>query len=142
MQFESARNTNTKAVSTPREKLQDKLVLDGRRSPILKKDEATRYRSACMRLYLADTVQRKSEACKMVSRRESQELHCDCEDKNTLTKSPSSWTAIALAIQLREKVLRELGLVTVEVRVLCRCPSPVNFSVAFFHETSFFRVHQ
>ena len=41
------------AVSTPREKLEDKLVLDGRRSPILKKDETTRYRSACMRfLYL------------------------------------------------------------------------------------------
>ena len=36
-----------KTVSTPREKL-------GRRSPVLKKDEATRYRSACMRLsYLA-----------------------------------------------------------------------------------------
>ena len=47
-------NTNTKAMSTPREKLQDKLVLDGRRSPILKRNEATRYRSACMRLsYLA-----------------------------------------------------------------------------------------
>ena len=51
---ESGCNTKTKAVSTPREKLQDKLVLDGRRSPILKRDEATRYRSACMRLsYLA-----------------------------------------------------------------------------------------
>ena len=51
---ESGCNTKTKAVSTPREKLKDKLVLDGRRSPILKKDEATRYRSACMRLsYLA-----------------------------------------------------------------------------------------
>ena len=47
-------NVNTKTMSTPREKLQDKLVLDGRRSPNLKKDEATRYRSACMRLsYLA-----------------------------------------------------------------------------------------
>ena len=33
---ESGCNTNTKAVSTPREKLQDKLVLDGRRSLILK----------------------------------------------------------------------------------------------------------
>ena len=32
---ESGCNTNTEAVSTPREKLQDKLVLDGRRSPIL-----------------------------------------------------------------------------------------------------------
>ena len=51
---ESGCNTNTEAVSTPREKLQDKLVFDGRRSPILKKDEATRYRSVCMRLsYLA-----------------------------------------------------------------------------------------
>ena len=39
---ESGGNTNTEAVSTPREKLQDKLVLDGRRSLILKKDEATR----------------------------------------------------------------------------------------------------
>ena len=47
---ESGCNTNTKAVSTPREKLQDKLVLDGTRSPILKRGEATRYRSACMRL--------------------------------------------------------------------------------------------
>ena len=51
---ESGCNTNTKAVSTPREKLQDELVLDGRRSPILNRDDATRYRSACMSLsYLA-----------------------------------------------------------------------------------------
>ena len=51
---ESGCNTNTKAVSTTREKLQDKLVSDGRRNAILKKDEATRYRSACMRVsYLA-----------------------------------------------------------------------------------------
>ena len=62
---ESGCNTNTTAVSTPREKLQDKLVLDGKRSPVLKEDEATRYRSACMRLsylaqdrlYLAETAQ-------------------------------------------------------------------------------------
>ena len=47
---ESGFNTNTEAASTPRQKLQDKLVLDGRRSPILKKDEATRYRFACVRL--------------------------------------------------------------------------------------------
>ena len=47
---ESGCNTNSNAVSTPREKLQDKLVLDGRRSPILNRDGATRYRSACMRL--------------------------------------------------------------------------------------------
>ena len=44
-------------MNTPREKLQDKLVLDARRSPNVKqnkRDEATRYGSACMRLsYLA-----------------------------------------------------------------------------------------
>ena len=51
---DSGCNTNIKAVSTLREKLQDKPVLDGRRSPILKRDEAMRYSSACMRLsYLA-----------------------------------------------------------------------------------------
>ena len=51
---DSGCNTNTETVSTPREKLQDKLVLEGRRSPILKKDEATRHRSSCVRLsYLA-----------------------------------------------------------------------------------------
>ena len=44
---ESGCNANTKTVSTPREKLQDKLVLDERRSPI-------RYRSACMRLSYLD----------------------------------------------------------------------------------------
>ena len=72
---ESGCNTNTKAVSTPRKKLQDKLVLDGRRSPILKKDDATRYRSVCVRhsslaqdrLDLAETAkhlaQRMSEPC-------------------------------------------------------------------------------
>ena len=46
---ESECNLNMKAVSTPREKLQDKAVLDGRKSPILKGD-ATRYRSASVRL--------------------------------------------------------------------------------------------
>ena len=51
---ESGCNANTKTASAPREKLQDKPVSDGRRSPVLKKDEATRYRSAYMRLtYLA-----------------------------------------------------------------------------------------
>ena len=43
---ESGCNTNSEAVSIPREKLQDELVLDGRRSAILKKDDATRHRSA------------------------------------------------------------------------------------------------
>ena len=47
---ESGCNTNTKAVRTPREKLQDKLVLDGRRIPILMIDEATRYTVVHMRL--------------------------------------------------------------------------------------------
>ena len=74
---ESGCNANTKAVSTPREKQQDILVLDGRRTPILRKDEATRCRSACMvlsylaqdRLDLAETAkhlaQRMSEPCEL-----------------------------------------------------------------------------
>ena len=49
---ESGCNANTKTVSTPREKLQDKLVLDGRRSPILNGEDATRYRTACMGLFI------------------------------------------------------------------------------------------
>ena len=65
---ESGCNTNTKAVSTPREKLQDKLVLEGRRSPNLKKDEATRYRSACMRLsYLAQDRSDLAETAKRLA---------------------------------------------------------------------------
>ena len=72
---ESGCNTSTKAVSTPREKLQDKLVLHGRRSPILKKDEATRYRSACMRLsYLAQDSLDLAETAKHLAKRMS-ELH-------------------------------------------------------------------
>ena len=47
---ESGCNTKTKTVTTRREKLQDKRVLDGRLSPILDEEGATRYRSACMRL--------------------------------------------------------------------------------------------
>ena len=47
-------NANTKTLSPPREKPQDKLVLDGRKNSILKAEGATRYRSACMILsYLA-----------------------------------------------------------------------------------------
>ena len=66
-------NTNTKAVSTPREKLQDKLVLDGRRSPFRKKDEATRYRSACMRLsYLAPDRLNLAETAKHLAQRVSE----------------------------------------------------------------------
>ena len=41
---ESGCKENTKTVSTPR----DKLVLDGRKSPILKREDGTRYRFACM----------------------------------------------------------------------------------------------
>ena len=43
-------NANTETVSTSREKLQDKLMLDGRKSRILKKAGATRYRSSSVRL--------------------------------------------------------------------------------------------
>ena len=51
---ESGCNAKTKSVTAPREKLQDKVVLDGRKSHILKKEDAARYRSGCMRLsYLA-----------------------------------------------------------------------------------------
>ena len=58
MMNESGCNANTKTVSTPREKLQDKLFLNGRRSPILKGEDATRYRSAFMRLsyFAQDTL--------------------------------------------------------------------------------------
>ena len=68
-------NANTKTVSSAREKLQDKLVLHGRRSPILNREDATRYRSVRVRfsylsqdrLDLAETAkhlaQRMSELC-------------------------------------------------------------------------------
>ena len=70
---ESGCNTNTKTVSTPRQKLQDKLVLDGRRSPILKKNDATRYRSACMRLsYLAQDRLDLAETAKHLALRMSE----------------------------------------------------------------------
>ena len=65
---ESGCNTNTKAVSTPREKLQDKT--NGRRSPGLKKDEGPRYRSACMRLsYLAQDRLDLAERAKHLAQR-------------------------------------------------------------------------
>ena len=75
---ESGCNTNTKAVRTPREKLQDKLVLDGRRSSILKKDEATRYRSACMRLsYVAQDRSDLAETAKHLAQRMSEPREFD-----------------------------------------------------------------
>ena len=75
---ESGCVTNTKVVSTPREKLQDKLVLDGRRSPILKKEEATRYRSACMRLsYLVLEKLELAETAKHLAQRMSEPREFD-----------------------------------------------------------------
>ena len=75
---ESGCNTNTEAVSTPREKLQDKLVLDGRRSPILKKDEVTRYRSACMKLsYLVQNRLDLAETTKHLAQRMSEPREFD-----------------------------------------------------------------
>ena len=66
---ESGCNANTKTVSTPREKLQDKLVLDRRRSPILKREDATRYRSAYMRLsYVAQDRLDFAETAKLLAR--------------------------------------------------------------------------
>ena len=65
-------------MSTPREKLQDKLVLEGRRSPILKKDDATRYRSACMRLsYLAQDRLDLAETAKHLAQRMSEPREFD-----------------------------------------------------------------
>ena len=64
--------------TAPREKLQDKLVLDGRRSPILKKDEATRYRSACMRLsHLAQDRLDLAETAKHLAQRMSEPRELD-----------------------------------------------------------------
>ena len=76
---------------------------------ILKKEDATRYRSACMRLsYLAkdglDLAETgKHLAQRMSDLREFDFIPCGFEDKNRLTKSQSSWTAISLATQFREK---------------------------------------
>ena len=61
---ESGCNSNTRTVSTPREKLQDKLVSDGRKSPILKREDATRYRSACM---LSSLLQDRIDSAETVS---------------------------------------------------------------------------
>ena len=49
--IESGCDTNTNAVSQPREKMKDRLVLEGRRSPILNRDDATRDKFVCMRLH-------------------------------------------------------------------------------------------
>ena len=66
---ESGCDTNTEAVSTPREKLRGELVPDGRRSPILNRDDATRYGSACVRLsYLAQDRLHLAETAKHLAR--------------------------------------------------------------------------
>ena len=75
---ESGCITNTKAVSTPREKLQGKLVLDGRRSPILKREDATRYRSACITLsYLVQDRPDLAETAKHLAQRTSEPRQFD-----------------------------------------------------------------
>ena len=69
---ESGCNTKTKTESTQRDKLEDKLVLDGRRSPILNREDATRYRSVCMRLsYLAQDRLYLAETAKHLAQRMS-----------------------------------------------------------------------
>ena len=69
---ESGCNMNTEAVNTPRETT-GQTVLDGRRSPILKRDEATRYISACMRLsYLAQDRLDLAETAKHLAQRMSE----------------------------------------------------------------------
>ena len=75
---ESGCNTNTEAVSSPREKLQDKLVLDGRRTSSEEMDEATRHRSACMRLsYLAQDRLDLAETAKHLAQRMSEPREFD-----------------------------------------------------------------
>ena len=55
-------NANTKTVSTPRGKLQEKLVLDGRKSRILSNAETTRYKWASVRLsFLAQAFGPRNE---------------------------------------------------------------------------------
>ena len=67
---ESGCNAKTKSVNTPREKLQDKVFLDRRKSQILTKEDATRYRSACMRLsYLAQDRLELAETAKHLAQR-------------------------------------------------------------------------
>ena len=74
---ESGCNATTTTVSTPREKLQDKLELDGRRSPILNGEDATRYRSACMRLsYLAQNRLDLAETANQLAQKMSEPREC------------------------------------------------------------------
>ena len=75
---ESGCNSNTKTVSTPRENLQDTRLSDGRRSPILNREDATRYRSACMRFpYLAQDRLDLAETAKHLAQRMSEPREFD-----------------------------------------------------------------
>ena len=81
---ESGCNTNTQALSTPREKLRYKVVLDGRRSPILKKDEVARYRSAGVRLsYLDQDRLGLAETAKHLAQRKSEPREFDFDPLET-----------------------------------------------------------
>ena len=127
---ESGCNANTKTVRTT---LQDKLVLNGRKSPILKREDATRYRSACMRLeYVAqDRLDFAKKNAKRLAHRMIEVSEFDFiplkpaarhqvgkpkaalrfwRQENTLTISQSSWTAILQAIWSREKAPRDWWL--------------------------------
>ena len=74
MQYEHSSSEHT-----PRERQHDKLVLEGRRSPVLKRDEATRYRSACMRLsYLAQYGLDLAETATHLAQRMSELREFDC----------------------------------------------------------------
>ena len=106
---ESGCNANTKTVSIPREKLRDKLVLDGRKRQICVHETlifgsrqtrpwrktAKHFAQRMCEPRECDFIPLKRAARYLVGK---PKLHCDFEDKNTLTKSPSSWTAISLAI--------------------------------------------
>ena len=116
-------------MSTPREKLQDKLVLDGRRSLTLKRDETTRCRSASLRLwYLAQDRLDLAETAKHLAQRmsvnstlsrwnvqlgiwwESPKQLWDFEDRNMLTTSQSSCTTTLLVTQSRGTARRDWWL--------------------------------
>ena len=130
---ESGCNANTKTARTPREKLQDKLVLDGRRSPILNRDDATKYRSACMRLsYLAQDRLDLAETAKHLAQRMSEPREFDFVPlkraarylvEYMLTRSQSSWTATLLATQSRGRARLDwwLSLVTTLWNLDRRC---------------------
>jgi ribonuclease HI len=63
-------NEKSKAVTTPREKMKDELVVQGSKSKKLIGAEATRYRSACMRLsYLAQDRLDLVESAKCAAQR-------------------------------------------------------------------------